>query len=84
MSVRTVYEGACCVDCALFLANGEVSPGVDEDALVAAIVRRHPPPAYPTLACDGNAHDCDPFSSAPCDCCGSLLAGERHRFVVLT
>ena len=23
------------------------------------------------------------FSSAPCDCCGSRLAGERYRFVVL-
>lgn len=23
------------------------------------------------------------FSKAPCDCCSSHLAGERHRFVVL-
>lgn len=74
-----IYEGECCEDCLLYLANGEAE-GVDCDTLQAAISARHPV-GHPVPACE---EDCEGwFSWRECQCCGSQLGGNRHPFAVL-
>lgn len=76
-----LYEGSCCVDCLLTIANGKCldSNGDDiTDAISARIARRHP--VGHAVAGD----ETDEFSARPCDACGSHLAGSRHAFAVLS
>ena len=73
--VGVVYEGECCEDCALYIANGDAT---DEHA---ARVDSNWPDGGLVLAC---AEDCEGwFSWSECDCCGSRLGGNRHPFAVL-
>lgn len=68
-----------CVDCTLFLANGDLPE--DRPDLLDDIGREWPDPVHMVLTSD---EDTDiEFSSRDCDCCGSRLAGSRHPFVIL-
>jgi len=73
-----------CVDC-LFLAVNDDPTGIDSDARVAecyAGLHKLGSHLVPDFDCDsGDGHD--EFSSCGCDCCGSPLAGEMHRFAIL-
>jgi hypothetical protein len=77
------YEGECCVDCLVYIANGDTPPEMNEEDTVAwldGIWRRHPTGhLVPTCEEDCEGH----FSWRPCDCCGSNLGGDRHPFAVL-
>jgi len=78
----TVCDGlSVCVDCAIFIANGELP---DDDAAAAAVVEgvERELPAQWVMAC---GEDCEGgFAWTPCDCCGSTLGGERHPAALLT
>ena len=81
--MRVIYEGECCEDCILLLANGECGTGEESDAQMARIQNVWTPEEVQHMcaACD---EDCEgPFSWRPCECCESPLGGSRHRFVVL-
>lgn len=70
-----------CVDCALFIANGDLP---EDEATAAAVIEgvESELPAQWVMAC---GEDCEgEFDSAPCDCCGSTLGGDRHPAALLT
>lgn len=73
-----------CVDCMIAAVNGDVS-GIESDARVAE-VDAGLNALGPHLVADfdsetGRGHR--EFSACGCDCCGSRLAGEMHRFSIL-
>ena len=80
-----------CTDCAMFIANGEVTDGEGND-ITAEVYRRIAMvwgDAEITLGvrrgeCDycptESGEDCEPwFSCSPCECCGSSLGGNREH-----
>lgn len=77
MTVETLREGAVCADCAIWIANGDLS-GMDDEA--AARVVEADGENW-VLSC---AEDCESeFSWSACDRCGTTLGGDRHPAVVL-
>jgi len=77
--VRVIYEGECCADCALTIANGECWGGDRDiaDEVAARIAKRHPR----GHCCVGD--ETTEFSWRQCQACGSNLGGSRHAFSVL-
>lgn len=78
----TVCDGlSVCVECAIFIANGELP---EEDAAAAAVVEgvERELPARWVMAC-GEGCEGD-FAVTSCDGCGSTLGGDRHAAVLLT
>jgi hypothetical protein len=80
-----------CVDCLMVAVNGDDS-GIEGDDRKRAVrtgvemLGRHLVPDFDSETEDehGNIHvGVREFSSTTCDCCGSHLAGSRHRFAVL-
>lgn len=85
MTIHVTNEHMVCDDCRMVIANAdysglslldepegeqraqEINRGLDKLGHV-----------YP-----GDATRDDEFSSAPCDCCGTTLAGARHHCVTL-
>lgn len=76
---KVIFEGECCSDCLLTIANGECWSD-DRDIAVeqAARIAREWPTAHLAVG-----DQTDEFSRAECDACGSRLAGERHQFFAL-
>ena len=80
---KVVFEGSVCIDCALAIANDDVSgmsderyrewaDGCDRIALYEL--------GDVVMAC---SEDCEGrFSWSPCDHCGSELGGDRHPIAV--
>lgn len=67
-----------CVDCLVFLANGEEPP--ERPNLRAEIEKAWPFTKWVLEpACDEESEGW--FSWSPCDVCGSALGGERHVVV---
>lgn len=73
-----------CVDCMLVACNGDVT-GIDSDERIAEVyagLDKLGPRLVPDFDSEtGNGHL--EFSWNGCDCCGSRLGGELHRFAVL-
>jgi hypothetical protein len=80
-----------CEDCTIVACNGdysgiEYSHGVgteETDARCAEIdggLAKLGPHVVPNFDDESGTWE---FSSAPCDCCGTRLAGSRHRFAIL-
>lgn len=70
------HELEACVDCLMWVANGEAT---DEHA--ARIASQRPGVEHIIVACN---EDCEgPFSWRPCEVCGSTLGGERHKVAIL-
>lgn len=72
------YEGHCCVDCLMVMANDDWT-GI-EDASRVEEVRE----GFARL--EGHAYatdDYDEFSWSSCDVCGTRLGGARQSFVVI-
>jgi hypothetical protein len=85
MATVTHDDLSVCDDCAMMLANGELGMG-DESADRAHAERIAAEwagvPGTLVLAC-GDDDGCDGFHTAPCDGCGSTLAGSRHAAAVI-
>jgi len=77
--MKVYFEGECCSDCCLYLANGEVPE--ERSNLESAILANWPDLDKFFLY---NGEGYDEFSMSECDCCGSRLGGARYGFVVLT
>jgi hypothetical protein len=71
---------SACVDCLMFVANGDES----EDRDIARDIARHLGlTANQHLVCSGDGDDSDEFSWSQCECCGSRLGGSRHPLAIL-
>lgn len=82
-----------CVDCLLATVNGDLSGveyshgvGTPKTAARCAEIEAGLDALGPHLVPDfdtdtGEGHE--EFSACGCDCCGSPLAGEMHRFAIL-
>lgn len=77
-----------CVDCLFIAVNGD-SSGIDDPSRLAACnegIARLGPGLVPDWDSDESGEITEghrEFSRCGCDCCGSRLAGEMHRFAVL-
>ncbi len=68
-----------CGDCLQYVANGEVPE--DRPELPAQVAAQWE--ELEQHMCCGSSEDDEEFSTAPCDGCGSSLAGDRYGLVVL-
>jgi hypothetical protein len=76
--MRVTYEGECCVDCLLFLANGD-----DDSGVSARIANIWTPDEMAHMVVTSSEETDEEFSWRPCECCESELGGSRHGFAVL-
>lgn len=68
-----------CIDCTMMMANGEFGDDEAREIEVAETLATNWPNNGITLGRAEGHHENDiDFSNAPCDGCGSLLAGSRH------
>lgn len=79
-------EFMVCVDCLMVIANGDYSglaidPSTEDQRTKEINDGLDSVEGY--VACGDSDKDYD-FSSRPCGCCGSHLAGSRHHCVVLS
>lgn len=67
-----------CVDCAIFIANGDLpcDASVERETEIISGVENELPSRWVIEASEDG--DSDGFMRSSCDCCGSLLAGDRH------
>lgn len=75
-----------CVDCTMEIANGDLSALSDEEAeahIEAMDARWAGTGLHLVITCNGDAEDCDEFSTSQCDGCGTYLAGVRHKGAAL-
>lgn len=73
-----------CVDCTVVACNGDTS-GIDSDDRVTEVERgleKLGPNLVPNFDSE-KGEGYEEFSARGCDCCGSRLAGEMHRFATL-
>lgn len=74
-----------CVDCTIVACNGDYS-GIDDETRIAEInagfdrLGEHVSANFDLESDDDEKRGHREFSSCGCDCCGSHLAGEFHRF----
>lgn len=71
-----------CVDCALYLSNGELDTAADPAAVLVGESRLLGEAQGAQLGA-GDPELTEDFGAEPCDCCGSPLAGERKHVVLL-
>jgi len=64
-----------CIDCAMWHANADLT-GLDDETREAKIKACT---ENLVIDCGENEEYCVDFGKAPCDACGSHLAGTRHR-----
>ena len=72
------HDLSACVDCLMWIANGEVDPGWSEVQAAAFVARvaSHWAGYRLVVAC---GDDCEgSFSMSACEVCGSGLGGDRH------
>ena len=83
-----IYEGECCTDCLMMMANGTLGQG-DAEADIAHAEKMH---AYLdqrvgrsdwSAAPSGGEDDEPHFSWRACQACGSQLGGDREKFALL-
>lgn len=84
-----------CVDCLMIAVNGDASSldyyygdnAAKRLARIEAGLARLGPHLVPDWQCDEDSGEITDgrreFSACGCDCCGSRLAGEMHRFAIL-
>jgi len=85
--MRVVSELMACMDCMLYVANGDIPDDYSPDSTesLPELIQAHlgltsSPQQY--LVCGDSEHD-DEFSWRPCECCGSRLGGSRHALAIL-
>lgn len=71
------YDLDICVDCLVWLANGDLPE--DRPELPQDIEIRWPARERWHLVPAGGEDDEPHFSWSPCECCGSQLGGDRHK-----
>lgn len=91
MSVEVVNDRfMVCVDCAMFIANDDLS-GLDyhftpeeakhrENAIREGVAYQNSQGNHIAMGDDENDIE---FSKNPCECCGNALHGYRHHAVLL-
>ena len=78
---HVIFELSACVDCLMFVANGEVP---DARPNLATEIGGHLGlQTMQHLVCSGGEDDGEEFSWSACECCGSPLGGSRHHLAVL-
>lgn len=91
MPLEVTHDLWFCSDCTIVAVNGDWS-GIDDEERVAAIdagAQRlsekygHVSPNFDADSDDEDKRGIRDFSWCGCDCCGSKLGGEFHRFAVL-
>lgn len=75
-----------CTDCIMVIANGDYS-GLDfyddaDDRAAEVDAGLDKLSESGAVTAGDSEHDRE-FSSRPCDCCGTLLAGHRHHCIIL-
>jgi hypothetical protein len=75
-----VIEISACVDCLLFVANGDVP---EHDEALPERIRARLGDGASRLVCAGGDDDGTEFSWSPCECCGSRLGGMRHALAII-
>ena len=70
--------GYICTDCAMWQTNAD-SSGIPEELIeLITSIEEHW-----AIDCGEDGEYCIEFSKSPCDCCGSRLAGSRHRAAII-
>ena len=83
MSDTETITGEACVDCTVWIANGEAPAEMTEEQFEAwtAEINRRTEGFTVVLAYE---EECEGwFSSSSCDVCGSHLGGDRHPVAFL-
>jgi len=75
------YELMACVDCLMFVANGD-EPDTDSDGWCPERIATHLGTDSGFVCCGDSNRDMG-FSWSRCECCGSSLGGSRHHLVVV-
>lgn len=81
MDYRTAHtvDLMVCFDCTMMMANGEIGDDEAREIEVAEALATNWPDHGITLGrVEGHHEDDIDFSNAPCNGCGSSLAGSRH------
>jgi hypothetical protein len=92
MALEIIRDLWFCVDCTLLACNGDTS-GIDDPKREArciagldklsAVAHVSPNWEYADEGSDEIVEGHYEFANVGCDCCGSRLAGEFHRFAQL-
>lgn len=77
--MRLKYELMACVDCLMFVANGDTPDTGDIESDIRGNLGTDD---MRNLVCGDSEHD-DEFSWSDCECCGSRLGGSRHQLAVI-
>lgn len=78
--MKLKYEIMACIDCLLYVANGETP---DADYAIDAVIRAHLGSVDAANLVCGDGDKENEFSWRACECCGSTLGGSRHHLAVL-
>jgi hypothetical protein len=81
--MHVTFEGRCCTDCILYLANGDCGDDETTEAIAMAIEARWSPDEARNMVADCGEECDEEFSWSPCEACGSRLGGARHLFAIL-
>lgn len=75
---NTVGEEAwCCDECTMGIVNDDYTSIDDEDRY------QHVLNSVQQMNNASFADEYEEFSRSPCDCCGTILAGSRHKFILM-
>ena len=86
MTVTETISLDVCVDCILWLANGDTDEDGDwsPEDILEEWDGWHLHAGGTCEYCEDSEEPCEGwFSSSPCDCCGSSLGGSRHHATAL-
>ena len=80
MTEHNLYDGACCIDCALLIANGDTPEHMSETERAEWLAE------WASRNADvhwfiADVYDDEYFSWTPCTTCGSTLGGNRLDIV---
>lgn len=77
--VSIIHDLWVCVDCGMFIANGDLPEDEEASAAILAAMERDAPAEWVS----GDRED-ECFSRSSCDCCGSTLGGARMSAALVT
>lgn len=81
---RVVFELSACVDCLMFVANGDIPEAAEGDPELPDLIAAHLGADHASKLVCGDGDGDSEFSWSACECCGSKLGGSRHALAVLS